>query len=158
MYRRIVSLILMPFVLLTQSVTFGHSHAGNEPAGHNLHAHIHFNTPSAEGQHGHVHSHGGHCHAHENHSQQNRDRQTSDQLESPFHHDSSAVYLNSSDLTTGPRSNIRIDMIVQFQWNETGTDLFSETLPASGPDWLVQDCAPPDPDSPLFLRHHAILI
>lgn len=158
MNRRIVSLILMPFVLLTQSVTFGHSHAGKQPAGHGLRAHIHVNTPAADEQHGHVHSHGTHCHKHENHSHQDRDRQTSDQMESPFDHDSSALYLNSTDLTTGSRSNIKMKIVVLILWNVSGTGHSAYTLPSAGPEWLVHDCAPPDPASPLFIRHHAILI
>lgn len=52
MSRKIVSLILMPFVLLTQSVTFGHSHAGNQPAGHELRAHIHLDISIEDAKHG----------------------------------------------------------------------------------------------------------
>ena len=43
MYRRIISLIRLPCVLLTQSTTIGHSHGGNQTVGHNLHPHFHTN-------------------------------------------------------------------------------------------------------------------
>lgn len=158
MYRRIVSLILIPFLLLTQAVTTGHSHAGNEPAGHGSRAHIHLHSPETDEQNQHRHSHGSHCHEHKNHSDSDHEKPASDQMESLFDHDSSAVYLNSTDLSTGSQSNIKMDMVLLFQWNETGTDRYLNKLKRSGLAWFVQDCAPPDPDSPLFIRHHAILI
>src|SRR5262245_36881514 len=47
MYRQVMSLILVPCVLLTQSVAFGHSHGGREPAGHGLRPHFHTKLGSA---------------------------------------------------------------------------------------------------------------
>ncbi|WP_339728324.1 hypothetical protein [uncultured Gimesia sp.] len=158
MNRRIVSLILIPFVLLTQSVTFGHSHTGNQPAGHGLHAHIHVNSSAVDEHHGHVHQHGTHSHEHQNDSHSDRDKQNSSQMESPFDHDSSAVYLNSADLTAGSRSTLKIDLSLFFQWSIIGTDALACSLFHSKPEWNSRDCAPPGPDTPLFVRHHAFLI
>lgn len=158
MIRKIVSLILVPFVLLTQSVTFGHSHTGNQPVGHGLRNHIHVNLTAANEEHEHAHPHGTHSHNHQNDSYSDRDKPVSDQMESLFDHDSSAVFLNSTDLTSGSRSNIYLEIMVLCQWNLPGTDLSADTLATSGPQWHLHGCAPPDPDSSLFIRHHAILI
>lgn len=158
MNRKIVSLILIPFVLLTQSVIFGHSHAGNQPAGHELHAHIHVGSSAVDEQHGHVHSHGTHSHAHPKQTDSEQDKPACPQVEFPFDHDSSALYLNSTDLISGSRSILKIDLLPYFQGNMLGADAPDCPLLDSTLAWSRLDCAPPDPGSPLFLRHHAYLI
>ncbi len=158
MFRKTVSLILIPFVMLTQSVSFGHEHAGKQPAGHHLRAHFHLNSSEADTEHEHVHSHGDHCHAHGDHAHSEQEQEPSSQLESPFEHDSSAIYLNSADLTSGARSSINLDVNDLLLWSLTGADSVTEVVPAYGPALREPDCAPPDPAAPLFLRHHAFLI
>ncbi|WP_145454432.1 hypothetical protein [Gimesia panareensis] len=158
MHRKIVSLFLIPFVLLTQSVTFGHSHAGNHPAEHDLRAHIHVSSPEAHEQHGHSHAHGTHSHKHEGHSHSNHDQSDSSQVDFPFDHDSSAIYLNSTDLTSGSRSLLNTELLLSFHWNVIEADALACSLSGSTPEWSRHDCAPPGTESPLFLRHHAFLI
>ncbi|QGQ24803.1 hypothetical protein F1728_19865 [Gimesia benthica] len=158
MFRKTVSLILIPFVMLTQSVAFGHAHADNQPAGHDLRVHIHLNSSEADAEHGHVHSHGNHCHAHGDHAHSEQEQEPSSQLDSPFDHDSSAIYLNSTDLTSGARSNINLDVNDLLLRSLTRADSVSEVVSAYGPALREPDCAPPDTAAPLFLRHHAILI
>ena len=101
MNRKFVSLILIPFVLLTQSVTGGHSHAGNQPVGHDLRAHVHLDFAAEDEPHDYVHSHGTHSHVHATHADTDHDQPVVPEVEAPFDHDSSAVYLNSADLTPG---------------------------------------------------------
>lgn len=158
MTRRIVSLILIPFVLLAQSASYGHSHPGNQPAGHELRAHIHLNSDAEEAHHSHGHPHGPHSHSHENHSHSDSPEQHSPQAETPFDHDSSALYLNSTDLTTGVRSTTQFDLVFLVQWLQTDDTLLPAEQSCSEPEWLVYLCAPPDPAAPLFIRHHAFLI
>src|SRR5260370_1019302 len=64
MYRRVLCLLLLPCVLLTQSASLGHCHGDTEPAGHDLRPHFHTNlTSSCHGHHGHHrHGPGGHHH------------------------------------------------------------------------------------------------
>ena len=158
MFRKTVSLILIPFVMLTQSFAFVHAHAGNQPAGHDLRAHIHLNSSEADAEHEHAHSHGKHSHAHGDHAHSEQEQEPSSQLNSPFDHDSSAIYLNSADLTSGARSSINLDVNDLLLWSLTGADSVTEVVPAYGPALREPDCAPPDPAAPLFLRHHAFLI
>ncbi|WP_198000412.1 hypothetical protein [Gimesia alba] len=158
MLRRILSLLLIPFVLLTQSVSFGHSHAGNQPAGHDLRVHFHVSSPEADEQHGHSHAHGTHSHEHEGHSHTDHDKPDSSQVEFPFDHDSSAIYLNSTDLTSSSRSLLETELLLSFHWNAIEADALACSLSAATPEWSRQDCAPPGAESPLFLRHHAFLI
>ncbi|QDT26995.1 hypothetical protein Enr10x_23080 [Gimesia panareensis] len=159
MYRKIVSLFLIPLVLLTQSVTFGHSHAGNHPAEHDLRAHIHVSSAEAHEQHGHSHAHGAHSHKHEGHSHSDHDQPVVPEVEAPFDHDSSAIYLNSTDLTSGSRTTLNSELLLSFHWIVIEADALACSLSSgSSPEWSRQDCAPPGAESPLFLRHHAFLI
>jgi len=158
MTRRILSLLLIPFVLLTQSVTFGHSHAGKQPAGHGLRSHIHLYSHAAGEAQGHTHSHGSIFHKHKNHAHTDQDNPVSDEMESPFDHDSSAVYLNSIDLASGSHSLLKTELLLSFHWNAIQADALASSLWEAAPEWSRRDCAPPGPASILFLRHHAFLI
>lgn len=152
------SLILMPWMLLTQSVAFGHSHGGNQPAGHDLRAHIHLNQSSIDDSHSHSHHHGLDKHSHHDDHHSDHEKQNSSQFESPFDHDSSALYLSSNDVISGSRSTIKTEIKVLVQWDSMGCDLSSDSLQQTEPVWCLYGCAPPDSDSPLFVRHHAYLI
>ncbi|QDT30003.1 hypothetical protein Enr10x_53620 [Gimesia panareensis] len=158
MPRRILSLFLIPLVLLTQSVTFGHSHTGNHPAGHDLRAHIHVSSPTADEKHGHSHAHGAHSHKHEGHSHSDHDKSDSSQVDFPFDHDSSAIYLNSTDLTSSSRSLLNTELLLSFHWNAIEAGALACSLLGSTPEWSRHDCAPTGAEPPLFLRHHAFLI
>ncbi|MCA9019072.1 MAG: hypothetical protein KDA74_02950 [Planctomycetaceae bacterium] len=158
MSRKIVSLVMIPFVLLTQSVTWGHSHAGNQPAGHELRAHIHLEFSAEEEQHGHVHSHGTHSHSHAEHSATDHEQPVLPEVGFPFDHDSSAVYLNCADLSAGSRSTLKTELLLCFHWYVIQADAQVCSLIGAAPEWGRHDCAPPGPESPLFLRHHAFLI
>tara|TARA_R110002124_G_scaffold223994_1_gene389450 strand:+ start:1150 stop:1596 length:447 start_codon:yes stop_codon:yes gene_type:complete len=148
----------MPWMLLTQSVAFGHSHGGNQPAGHDLRAHIHLNQSTIDDAHSHTHHHGLDKHNHHDAHHSDRENQNSSQLESPFDHDSSALYLSSNDVILGSRSTIKTAIKVLFQWDSMGSDLPSDSLQPPEPVWGLYGCAPPDSDSPLFVRHNAYLI
>src|SRR5688572_12890353 len=63
MYRRVVALVLLPCLLLTQPACFAHVHGGDQLAGHDLCPHFHANTTPHS--HGHHHGHGGRHHHHE---------------------------------------------------------------------------------------------
>ncbi|QDU11844.1 hypothetical protein [Gimesia aquarii] len=154
MSRKIVSLILMPCVLLIQSVTFGHSHGGNQPAGHSLRPHIHVSHPSEDGIHHHCPN--DHNHSDEHHS--DHEKQNSTQFESPFDHDSSAVYLSNTDMTVGSRSTFESGMVDLLQWAPLGWDSVCVFLQNTAMRQYDFQCAPPDSESPLFIRHHAYLI
>src|SRR4051794_26287399 len=59
MYRRLVSLLLLPCAL-TPSAATAHGHAGGRPAGHDSRPHLHLKREA----HHHGHSHGGGVHHH----------------------------------------------------------------------------------------------
>ncbi|WP_278471249.1 hypothetical protein [Gimesia maris] len=158
MSRKIVSLVMIPFVLLTQSVTGGHSHAGNQPAGHELRAHIHLEFSAEEAQHGHVHSHGTHSHSHATDTATDHDLPVVPEVEFPFDHDSSAVYLNCADLSSGSRSTLKTELLLCFHWDKIQADTQVCSFWNATPEWGRHDCAPSGPEFPLFLRHHAFLI
>ena len=149
MNRRIVSIILLPWVLLTQSVAFGHAHEGNQPVGNSLRTHIHID-------HAHNHQHGSHSHNNGDNSEHEKQRPL--QVEPLFDHDASAVFISSLDVISGSRSTIKTEIKVLFQWDIIGCNSSSEFPQLTETGRSVLDCAPPDSDSPLFVRHHAYLI
>ena len=158
MNRRICSLILMPWMLLTQSVAFGHSHGGNLPAGHDLRAHIHLNKSSIDDSHGHVHHYEADKHSHQDDHHKSSENQGFPQFTSSSDHDSSAIYLNSIDVISGTRSTLKTEIKVLFQWDIIGCNSSFEFPQLTETERSVFDCAPPDSGSPLFVRHHAYLI
>lgn len=83
MRRKILALLLLPCVLLSQAVTFGHVHAEGTPAGHGARPHVHIDSESHE--HGHVHSHG-------HHHDEGDDGSSDSEPTAPSDHDSDASY------------------------------------------------------------------
>lgn len=89
--NRLVSLLLIPFFVLGQ--TLPHSHAGSrivEPDGHAERPHVHFST------HDHNHSHARGAHSHSDRPSDGDTDVDGDGLSSADGHDSDAVYLNVS--------------------------------------------------------------
>lgn len=108
MYRRIVSLLLLPCVLLTQSAALaGHAHADFRIPGHDLRPHIHTqNVPAG-------HNHDSHAHHHHHASSDHHHDDVADSTEpdfqqtllpvAPSDHDSDAVYVTIVDSVVGVR-------------------------------------------------------
>ena len=94
MTRRIVSILLVPLLLVSQGFWAAHSHAGTsvaEPEGHSARAHVHLHG----GEHHHHHSH------HEHDGDDSDDRPPASPVEpGPLDHDSDAVYLSETQLYT----------------------------------------------------------
>jgi hypothetical protein len=166
MYRRIVSLLLLPCVLLTQSVAvFGHAHGGNQPAGHDLRPHFHTNPASARHDHGH-HHHGpdGHHHHHnDGDAPAEPDSKPAQQPEplSGDEHDSDAVFVDCVDVVITPRSVATDDeLAVSLPWATAGlflpVSLWTDPSQEAA-NWThappLRDCA-----CPLYLRQLTLLI
>src|SRR2546430_8789890 len=67
MYRRLVSLLFLLCLVLTQTASLSHSHGGNKPPGHDLRPHFHISPRSEHRCHEQGHHHhgpGGHHHHH----------------------------------------------------------------------------------------------
>ena len=64
MYRRVVTLLLLPGLLLSQAAVFGHTHGDGTHAGHDLRPHVHTSPPPADSTHGRHHHHDDHGHHH----------------------------------------------------------------------------------------------
>ena len=116
MYRRIVSLVLLPCVTLTQSATlFGHTHVGSQPAGDAFRPHIHLKSHT----HGHTHFHGTHSHDHL-HSKLNGSSETASQRGCPAEplsdHDSDAFYITGVDAVLGARSVGKKELTATLLW------------------------------------------
>lgn len=162
MYRRIVSLFLLPCLLLTQSAARGHSHTGDQPAGHDSRPHFHTAVPAA------AHGRGGHDHGHAHHHPHTGesvapglDLQSAPVGGPESDHDSSAVFTGSVDLVTAQRSSADNDPAAFSFWAVAGL-----TSPAFA-HWshppFEPACWPNPPPNirhscPLYVRHLALLI
>ncbi|MDB5311301.1 MAG: hypothetical protein JWO38_5503 [Gemmataceae bacterium] len=155
MYRRVVSLVLLPGLLLTQSAVFGHSHGGNQPAGHGIRLHIHTNPAPARHDLGHHHGPGGHHHHHDA-----DDEPEPAQPEPMSGHDDDAVYVADEVIVARP-----------VQTGDDGTRDLVWLLPSPGVSadrWTTLSeregrWTHPPPrittaDCPLYLRHLSLLI
>src|SRR5262249_16009499 len=56
--KRVVCILLMPAVLLTQRAALVHGHGEKQPANHDLRPHVHTNLASPRDPHDHGHHHG----------------------------------------------------------------------------------------------------
>jgi hypothetical protein len=93
MYRRVVSLLLLPAVLLTQGVGAGHSHDGFQPAGHDQTPHLHLCVFSSH------HHHDEAKHRHHDHDAALGGPNRAESLGQPVpleDHDDDAVYFPTS--------------------------------------------------------------
>src|SRR4051794_2765655 len=111
MHRRLVSLLLLPCLMLTQSASLGHSHGGNEPPGHDLRPHFHVTPHSERRCHGprhHHHGPGGHHHHHHNDGDDTAapDAPPRPRLESLPNHDADAIYISRVDVVITERSAV----------------------------------------------------
>lgn len=163
MLRCVVSLLLVPCVLLTQSAALGHSHGGSKPAGHDLRPHFHTTPTSAVYEHtGHHHGLGGHHHPHATGDEGPvPDTKTTPPALPPSDHDSSAVFTANVDLVASQRSSADTAPIGFSLWATSGLNLSATFLSANQQHEAANWTHPP-PDSgyscPLYVRHLALLI
>lgn len=169
MLRRLVSLLLLPCLLLTQSATLVHGHGVGTPVGHSSRPHVHanliaFSGDSQEHSHGHQHLHrhqDTRIH-HDSLSSCALDGDASSELAlspvSDADHDTDAIYVSTLDVVSA--SKLAAD--------ETASKLVLTTLFVVAPRVVVAAEAwrlktpPPVGDSAvhreLYIRHLALLI
>lgn len=163
MYRRIVSLLLLPCLLLTQSAALGHTHAGSKTASHDLRPHFHTTPTSAgHGHTGHHHGPGGHHHPHATADDgPGPDIQTTPPAGPQSDHDSSAVFTANVDLVANQRSSADTDPREFSLWATSGLNL-SVTFLSANQQHEAANWTHPPPDSgyscPIYVRHLALVI
>jgi hypothetical protein len=161
MYRRVVSLLLLPCVLLTRSAALPHAHGSGQPVGHDLRPHIHTHPTSAPHEHGH-HREGPGGHHHDD--DDDDDAPESDlQPASPeplSDHDSDAVFIPGVDAVVNSRSAVADERVTSPLWSPPGlirSGAFWDDPPALTAYWIHP---PPELSYPcaLYVRHLALLI
>lgn len=162
MFRRVVSLILLPCLLLTQSVALlGHAHAGLRLPGHNLRPHVHTHPVALDGHdaHGHRHGPGGH-HRHHDDAKDipEPDTQTTPLPEPPTDHDSDAVYVNVTDAVVVERPQPTTQVESSDWWSLPDLAPFATFRDEPPTHTLVCGHPPPGHHRPLYIRHLALLI
>ena len=167
MYRRIVALILLPCLLLTQSVAaLGHLHVGNQPVGHDLRPHFHTNLASSRHDHGH-HHHGPDRHHHDQHDDGGAPAEPDSQAAqqpgplSGSEHDSDAVFVDGVNVVFKTRSVANDDeLAASLLWPTAGSFLSISLLTDPSQKVLNWAHLPPLLGSgcPLYLRKLTLLI
>ncbi len=155
MYRRVVSLFLLPCVLLPQTAALGHAHGVSQPAGHDLRPHFHTGPSSAPGQqaHGH-HHHGPNGHHHDD------DGDDGAPPEPLSDHDADAVFLPSVDVVLNKCPVLDNELTVSPFLAVNGSNVVAAIWVAP-PSGSVNWAHPPPPvryPCPLYVRHLALLI
>lgn len=164
MFRKLLTLLLLPCVLMSQSAVFGHAHGGSEPAGHELRPHLHTSGTSHEHDHSQEHADEGHHHhhgpGHHAHGQKEQRSDSNSQPVTPAEHDSDAVYLQCVDAVVASRVVVELEFPLLLggafdSWNPTDVP----TVPQSV-DYIRWAHAPPllGPSCPLYLRQLSLLI
>ena len=161
MFRRVVSLVLLPCMLLTQSATFTHAHGGSPPAGHDLRPHVHTNTASASHHHGHHHHGPGSHHHHHDDGDDAPEPDTQPPRPEPFSdHDSDAVYLASVDILVNERVGVDEELMASVRLASGSPDSFVAYWvgPASGWGYWTHPPPPSASSRPIYVRLCALLI
>lgn len=160
MYRRVVSLLLLPCVLLTQSAAMlGHAHAGMRLPGHDLRPHVHTNAASTR----HADDHGHHHHGpgvHHHHNDAEPGPHTAALPESQPDHDSDALYVTAVDAVVAERSQALEDIASSFWWLIAEEVCFASCWDYPPDRSIACGHSPPQSGSPcpLYVRHLALLI
>ena len=161
MYRRVVSLLLLPFVLTSQSVTVGHCHGGSSPAGHDPRPHVHLNSKSASPSRGDRPCACGrqHHHEHEADAQEAREQPASTP-DSPPCDDSVAIFFGSADDAVVERTNPEVEGGSSTWWcaaEATQLAPFGDHAPVVPSAFTRPPPASPPP-CPIYVLHLALLI
>lgn len=158
MYRVVVSLLLLPCVLLTQSAAFlGRAHCEGQLAGHDLRTHVHTNSFAVDSHD--AHHHGGHHHHHDDvrHIPDPKSQPTS-QPEPISDHDSDALYVNATDTVLMERSEPTTQVGSSDLWSFLDLGQFAKSNVALSTRPVVCGHPPPGHFCPLYIRHLTLLI
>ncbi len=158
MYRRLVAVVLLPCLLLTQSAVVHHFHV-NQPTGHDLRPHIHATKPAAP--HGDHHGLGGHHHP----DDVGDDDETEHAATEPTNpkplpdHDDDAVYLEvdiTTELGQTTEDTLRVFSLQLLPLSLSSSGVVgcpdrSPPRPHPSPHSVASEC-------PLYVRHLTLLI
>ena len=157
MMNRFVAILLMPFLVVGNSLAHSHGSAAH-PSQSQGRAHFHVgSTPQQGHEHkSHGHSHHGHSHDHSHDHDHDQDHESDDSqpapLEKPVGHDSDAVYLVAADFVyiTSDRTSIEVGSYAVIEKVE---DYLAEVRPPASRDLRIRSTTP---ELPLYLLHAAL--
>jgi hypothetical protein len=157
-FRRIVSLLLLPGLMLSQAAAAGHAHGDHTPADHSARPHVH-TLPAAEDRHhahGHHHGPGGHHHQHDD-EDESAPTVPPPQADPLSDHDTDAVFVPTDAVVVERAASVEV-IPVAVVWvvcdtgEPIGATLSVFVYPARN------GRPPPDPACPLYVRHLALLM
>jgi len=158
MYRCVLSLLVLPGMLLSQSAV-GHGHDSDHPAGHDLRPHVHVQSASTANDHGHAHGHDGHHHDHDDVSLP--DPATGfDCRSKPTDHDADAVYFDIAVAAAAKRTSLEDSFAISLCRIANGPMLVADVWRFPPEHSIIWEHPPPSliVHCPLYVRHLALLI
>jgi hypothetical protein len=149
MIRRVISLLLIPLLLASQGLCFGHSHRGGsvvESEGHDARPHFHI--------HGHRHHHhGGHHHHGAKHQSKADALKGFQPVDS---HDDNAIYLAATVMFSTMR-NVAAQWLAKHWLDVPFAKVVAHEVVVSDQSGYLWNQAPPiDSACPLYLRTHSL--
>ncbi len=162
MHRRVVSLLLLPCILLTQLAALGHSHGGSGLAGHDHRPHIHLKPAATRHDHSHHHHGDGHHHHHADAVDKLADSDAPPtQQPQPFsddEHGSDAIFLDRVDavVNNSPAEGIRASL----RWTAVWSCLPAELRASPARVVVLQTHGPPSRGDhcPIYIWQLTLLI
>jgi hypothetical protein len=166
MYRRVLSILLLPGMVLSQSAALAHTHATGQSAGHDLRSHFHISpthtTPQASYHGHHHHGPGGHHHHHDelddDESATPTEIMPSHQPEPVSEHDTDAIYHSVTNLGVNTRFEVYEVVTVSCLWSLTDENSFSNDSSDLICKAFWGHPPPSDLQNPLYILHLTLLI
>ena len=158
MYHRIVALLLLPFVLTSQSVTFGHCHGNGSPSGHDPRPHVHLNRKADSD--GHQRRCCGHHHDDDEASDtENPSPDTPSPSPPSPCQDSEAIFFGGEDAVVAGRMKVEGKDESSTSWCAALAAPFASfgDIAQLASDAFTRP-PPSPPPCPLYVRHLALLI
>jgi len=157
MYRRVLSLLLLPSLLFNQAGALCHEHDVDTPAGHGVQPHVHVSLLIEHTQ-GHSHHQDGHPHCHdEDESRPEPPRPIDPQGDSQSRHNADAVYFPVQDLCV-ERGSLGGEQVGSVWYLVGHTSSQRVALWTQSVTFRGHPPPPPHHTRPLYIRHLALLL
>jgi hypothetical protein len=159
-FRRVVSLFLLPGLLLSQAAAVGHAHGEDTPTDHSARPHVHTLPAAADRHHtrGHHHGPGGHHHHDDDEDETAPTPAVPPPQADPLSdHDAGAVFVPADAVVVERPASVEVvDAAVMWIICDAGEAV--RGLPAVFMCPAGNGRPPPDPSCPLYVRHLALLM
>jgi hypothetical protein len=156
-FRRVVLLLLLPGLLLSQAAAVGHAHGEDTPTDHSARPHVHTLPAAEDRHHAHGHHHGPGGHHHDDEEDETAPAALSPQADPQSDHDADAVFVPTDTVSVERAVSVElVHAAVVWVVCDAGEPIGGESGVFVYP--ARNGRPPPDPACPLYVRHLALLM